>query len=308
MSRVEDLLKKAEQEKANGKLFEATPVVTASNAPAAAPSTNLSSASAKGAPVPADAKDGADSSQVREALARSCAPTSWSPNPSTILLSHNGSLCAPGREEFRTLRSRLNLVREKQGIKRLLVTSALPEEGKTFVAANLAQVMLWQREHHVLLIDGDLRASHLHVSLGAPAVPGLADYLSNDADEFSIIKQREPLSNFFFIPGGKPAPNASELLGNGRLKLLLDRLAPAFDWIIIDSPPIIPVSDARLIAELCDGVLMVVRAGATPIDLARMAFNDFRDKRFLGVVLNRAAKGSRYGYDYYYERQRARTS
>jgi protein-tyrosine kinase len=253
------------------------------------------SASAKGVPVQADARDCAVSSQVREALARSCAPTSWSPDPATILLSNNGSLCAPGREEFRTLRSRLNLVRERQGIRKLLVTSPLPEEGKTFVAANLAQVMLWQREHQVLLIDADLRASRLQAVLGAPAAPGLSDYLSNEADEFSIIKQREPVTNFFFIPAGKPAPNASELLGNGRLKLLLERLAPAFDWIMI--------------AELCDGVLLVVQAGTTPIDLAQMAYKDFRDRRFLGVVLNRARRGSTYGYDnYYYERQRAHKS
>ena len=304
MSRIQDLLKKAEQERASGKVPETTPAVTKNNTASVDPQSNSSSVSPKDAPAQKNATDDADSSRVREALAKSCAQTSWSPDPATILLSHNGSRFAPGREEFRTLRSRLNLVREKQQIQKLLVTSSLPEEGKTFVAANLAQVMLWQREHHVLLIDGDLRASHLHTFLGAPATPGLSDYLNKDADEFSIIKQREPLSNFFFIPGGKPALNASELLGNGRLKLLLDRLAPAFDWIIIDSPPVIPVSDARLIAELCDGVLMVVRAGSTPIELAQLAYKDFRDKRFLGVVLNRAEKGSRYGYDYYYERQR----
>jgi len=306
MSRVEDLLKKAEQESASGKVSEAAQAATENNAPAVAPPDDPSPASAKETPVQRNAKDVAGPSQVRDAIAKSCAQTSWSPDPATILLSHNGSRFAPGREEFRTLRSRLKLVRERQGIQKLLITSALPEEGKTFVAANLAQVMLWQREHQVLLIDGDLRAPHLHLFLGAPAAPGLSDYLSNDADEFSIIKQREPVSNFFFIPAGKPAPNASELLGNGRLKLLLQRLAPAFDWIIIDSPPVIPVSDARLVAELCDGVLMVVRAGTTPFDLAQIAYKDFRDKRFLGVVLNHVERRLTYGYDYYYARERAR--
>ncbi len=310
MSRVQDLLKQAEQERANRNIPEATVPVTESNEPAAAPISDLPSASAKGAPVQTDAKDGVDPSEVRDALARSCAQTAWSPAPAAILLSDNGGPWAPGREEFRTLRSRLNLVRKTQHIQTLLVTSALPAEGKTFVAANLAQVMLWQREHHVLLIDGDLRASNLHASLGAPAAPGLSEYLSHDEDELAIIKRgRGPLSNLFFIPGGTPAPNASELLGNGRLKLLLERLAPAFDWIIIDSPPVIPISDARLLAELCDGVLMVVRAGTTPFNLAQRAYKEFRDSRFLAVVLNHAEKGSAYGYDHYYsyyEKRRTR--
>jgi len=84
------------------------------------------------------------------------------------------------------------------------------------------------------------------------------------------------------------------------LRLLLDHLAPAFDWIIIDSPPVIPISDARLLAEVCDGVLMVVRAGSTPFYMAQRAYKEFRDNRFLAVVLNHAEKGSTYGYDHYY--------
>jgi len=298
---MQDLLKQAEQERADCSIPEATGAVTDGDKPAVARSSGLICASGKGATVQTEAQDGGEPSEIRDALARSCTQTAWSPDPAAILLSDNGSRWAPGREEFRTLRSRLNLVRKTQHIQKLLVTSALPAEGKTFVAANLAQVMLWQREHHVLLIDGDLRASSLHVRMGAPAAPGLSDYLNDDADEVAITKQgRGPLKNLFFIPGGTPAPNASELIGNGRLRLLLDHLAPAFDWIIIDSPPVIPISDARLLAEVCDGVLMVVRAGSTPFNMAQRAYKEFRDNRFLAVVLNHAEKGSTYGYDHYY--------
>jgi capsular exopolysaccharide synthesis family protein len=203
-----------------------------------------------------------------------------------------------GKEEFRSLRSSLSLVRERQTLQRLLVTSPLPGEGKTLVSAFLAGAILWQHERRVLLIDADLRSSRLHRALGAPAAPGLSDYLSGAADESSII-WRGPVDNLSFIPGGKPAENASELLANGRLKVLLERMASAFDWIIIDSPPVIPISDAKLIAELCDGVLVVVRAGSTPFDLAQRAYGQFRDKRFLGVVLNQVDPTSTYGYNRY---------
>ena len=103
-------------------------------------------------------------------------------------------------------------------------------------------------------------------------------------------------------PPAKPVSNASELIGNGRLRLLLDRLAPAFDWIILDSPPVIPVSDAKLLADLCDGVLVVIRSGATPFDLAQKACLEFREKHLLGVVLNRVAPGHVYTSYYYQQR------
>ncbi len=245
-----------------------------------------------------------DPAGIREALAGLSGPSAWSPDPAMVLLSDNGNLYNPGREEFRTLRSRLNLVRERQQLQKLLITSPLPEEGKTFVAANLVQAILWQGKCDVLLVDGDLRASGLHAFLGAPGAPGLSEYLSGQVDEFGSIK-RGPQKNFFFVPAGKPAPNASELIGNGRLKLLLDRLAPAFDWIIIDSPPAIPIADAKLISELCDGVLMVVRAGTTPYELAQRAYKEFREKHFVGVVLNGADSRSTYGYHHYYGKHRA---
>ncbi len=235
------------------------------------------------------------------ALAERCPQTEWAPDPSAILF-YAEEFRTPGSEEFRTLRSRLELVRERQPLQTLLITSPLPGEGKTFVAANLAQVMVWQRERHVLLIDGDLRSSKLHQSLGVPAVPGLSDYLRGDVNEFAVVR-RGPLENFFFIAGGVPAPNASELIGNGRFRTLLKRLAAAFDWIIIDSPPVIPVADARLMAEFCDGVLLVLQTGTTPGDLAQLAYGDFRGKRFVEVVLNCVDPQLTYGYDYHSVRQ-----
>jgi capsular exopolysaccharide synthesis family protein len=203
-----------------------------------------------------------------------------------------------GNEEFRTLRSRLYQIREKQSLKKVLVTSALPKEGKSFVAANLAQVMVRQEGRRALLIDSDLRGSRLHEALGTSSSPGLSDYLLGEKDEFAVM-QRGSMENLFFIPSGRSIGNPAELVANGRMRFLLNRVEPLFDWIIIDSPPAVPVSDAGLLANYCDGVLMVVRSNATPFDVARKARQEFRDKHLIGVVLNGVSTESAYTQYYY---------
>jgi capsular exopolysaccharide synthesis family protein len=195
-------------------------------------------------------------------------------------------------EEFRSLRSRLYLLRKTRQIQKLLVSSPLPQEGKTFVAVNLARVFAKQPGSRVLLIDGDLRSPDLHKALGAPAGPGLAEYLVQAYKLTTIIQRGE---NLFFIPGGAATANPTELIGNGRLELLLNRVAPVFDWIIVDSPPALPISDARMLAGYCDGVLMLVDAATTPFDLAQKACGEFRKEQVLGVVLNRVEPWQSYG-------------
>ena len=244
--------------------------------------------------------------ELRKMFRERSRETKWTPDPAAMVCFDKEFLLHGG-EEFRTLRSRLNMVRERKTLQKLLITSPMAEDGKSFIAANLAEVMLWQGNRHVLLIDGDLRSSRLHVSLGTSSVPGLADYLNGDADEFAILR-RGAQENLFFIPSGKPGPNSSELLENGRLRVLLQRMSTVFDWIIIDSPPVGPVHDARIISELCDGVLTVVKAGATPFDLAQRAYKEFKEKAFLGVVFNRVELDSMYGYGYYQRRQSVGTN
>jgi capsular exopolysaccharide synthesis family protein len=204
-----------------------------------------------------------------------------------------------GTEEFRTLRSRLYQMREKMALKKVLVTSALPKEGKSFVAANLAQVMVRQHGRRALLIDADLRGARLHHALGTSATPGLSEYLLGENDEFGVM-QRGAMENLFFIPSGRSVSSPAELVANGRLKILLNRVEPLFDWIIIDSPPAVPVSDAGLLANYCDGVVMVVRSNATPSDIARKARQEFKDKHLIGVVLNGIEAGSQPYNQYYY--------
>ncbi len=160
--------------------------------------------------------------------------------------------------------------------------------------------MVRQHGRRVLLVDADLRAPRLHMMLGTTSDPGLSDYLLGKNDEFSIM-QRGPLENLFFIPSGTGAADPAELVGNGRLKLLLQRVEPLFDWIVIDSPPAIPVSDASVLAKACDGVLMVVRSNATPFDIARKARQEFSDQALVGVVLNGTREDAIPYARYYYE-------
>ena len=285
MSRLHEALKKAEQQKAeNGSPLDLErPTVIPGDGKGAA------------APPPAELPSGA--AELRVLLMERCSQSLWNPDRKMMLFFDRRNPVV-GVEEFRTLRSHLTLIREQQPLQCLLVTSPLPSEGKTVVAANLAQVLVQQREQRVLLVDSDLRYSRMHLSLGASRSPGLSDYLSGAKDELAIL-QRGPLENLFFIAGGKAASNPTELIGNGRLRLLLRRLSPAFDWIIMDSPPVIPVSDAKLLAEYLDGVLIVVQSDATPHDLARKACQEFASKKIVGVVLNRVKPEYSYGSQYY---------
>lgn len=288
MSRIHDALKRAEQERATSMGTHVEPSFEQPETPPMAmPPLN---GSGTGMPATSDLNF--------ETLLACCPQTAWHPDPLTMLFFGDDENRL-GTEEFRTLRSRLYQIREKMPLKRLLVTSALPKEGKSFVAANLAQVMVRQHGRRALVIDADLRNPGMHRHLGTSQTPGLSDYLLGECDEFSAL-QRGPMENLFFLPAGRLVASAPELLANGRLKLLLQRIEPLFDWIIMDSSPVIPVSDSTLVAHFCDGILMVVRSNVTPSHLARRAREEFPDKLLLGVVLNGATTDKMTRSKYYY--------
>jgi protein-tyrosine kinase len=298
MSRIHDALKKAEQERAGGARPDlGAKAVAVSPLPAGVAESPAPGEAGIAAVPEVTPFSGPLTLETLQARCRMCA---WKPDTKKLLFSTSQGFSL-GSEEFRTLRSKLYQTRDAQPLRTILVTSPLPQEGKTFVAANLAYTMVRQRERRALLIDGDLRWSRLHLSFGTALTPGLTEYLRGEADELAII-QRGPVENLFFIPGGKPAPNAAELIANGRLKTLLARVGPIFDWVIVDSPPAGAMSDASLMADFCDGVLLVVSAGKTPFDTAQKTRETFRQKHLLGVVLNRVKPGSTdsaYYYGYY---------
>jgi protein-tyrosine kinase len=209
--------------------------------------------------------------------------TRWEPDSRSMLFFGSEDQTS-GKEDFRSLRSRLHQLQEKASIKTILVTSSLPKEGRSFVAANLAQAMA-QQGRRTLLVDADLRSPGLHIALGTTDNPGLSEYLLGEAAENGIVQQGQ-MENLFFVPAGRQISNQSEIISSGALKSLFERLAGFFDWVIVDSPAALPVSDAALIAGHCDGVLMVVRSNSTPFDLVRKARRSFQEERLLGVVLN----------------------
>ncbi len=299
MSRIHEALKKAAQER-NAQQEDILP----NSAP-----TDLTSEGLAGAALadnrmqpqgPTVVVDGQNATFLRfQKYVMNCQRPAWKMNVNGSVFCSD-SLFPYGAERFRTLRSRLYQLASTHPVRRLLVTSSVAAEGKTFVAANLGQSFVRQPNRSVLLIDADLRAARLHVPFGAPTSPGLSEYLRKEADESQII-QVGPEGNLCLVPGGNQVSNPSELLHSERMKQFLENMSRIFDWVILDSPPVLAVHDASILADMCDGVLFVVRAGATDSTLAERAVAEFREKNLLGVVLNRVEKSDLYGgynYDY----------
>lgn len=235
-----------------------------------------------------------------------CSPFAWQPAEQSLpTLSERGQ-CV---EQFRALRSHLYLQRLEGTLKSILISSGTPGEGKSFVAANLAVSLASSNDRRVLLIDGDLRKPTLHKLLGAPSGPGLAEYLEGNAGLTEIMQvpqQRskssglnQKLPNLTFIGAGASPDTSLEIAGNHRVEELVGRLRAHFDWILLDSPPVLAVADAVDLAHAADGVLLVARAGVTPYDVAQKTQLAFSNSKVIGYVLN-AAKEAAQGNPYYY--------
>src|SRR5271156_3997108 len=296
MSRIHEALKKAEQERS---AVQATGAGVLTAAPIASPAmpTIATAESEGGRFLPTEELIAHSAGYLRfDDLRKHCAHPQWHLDPNVNVFI-NSALTAHGSEQFRTLRSRLYQMRSAQQLRTLLVTSSVPAEGKTFVTNNLAQAIVRQPDRRALIIDADLRCSRLHVPLGAPPSPGLTDYLRGDVDEMAVI-QHGLDGNLCFIPGGNQVTNPSELLSNGRLRTLLDRVSPVFDWVILDSAPLLPVADSTVLAHLVEGVLLVVRARETPSETVQRACQELEGRNVVGVVLN--AVGSQDAYGSYY--------
>jgi protein-tyrosine kinase len=218
----------------------------------------------------------------------------------------------PSIEQFRSLRSRIYEARDIRPIKTILVSSGLPQEGKSFISTNLALSLARHKNSKVLLIDGDMRRYTVHEMLGTVSQPGLADYLAGKSTAEEIMQRAEEtgdsnspnrvvLQNLTFIPGGNGGDKAADLSGSVRFGELLKTVSPYFDWVIVDSSPVLPVSDAVNLARSCDGVLLVARCGVTKYPVAQRAASELRASNILGFVLNAVHEapqvGSYYGYN-----------
>ena len=236
----------------------------------------------------------------------------WSPSIASFpTLADRGASV----EQFRGLRSHIYQARYEAPLKSILIASGMPNEGKSFVAANLAMSLARNTIHNVLLIDADLRMPTLHTLLGAPNTVGLTDYLGGTAEMFDVMQRDQDqgkgedgtpknIENLTLIPSGKSTDHSTELVASERMKELIDRVSPYFDWIIIDAPPVMAVTDAVEISHAADAVLLIARSAATPYEVAQRTQAAFASARILGYVLNDVKevpkKGSySYNYDYY---------
>ena len=294
MSRIQEALSKAAREKADRASVE--PVRDVVDIASEARRSSEAPPPARPAAVNPDLETRGYSAAFEEIESR-CAHVEWKLDPQVNLFikGTKGKVVA---ERFRTLRSRLYQIADTRPLKRIMITSSVSSEGKSFVCANLAQSLVHHQNRRVLLIDADLRLPSLHRLLSASRTPGLTNYLRGDVDEFKVI-QKGTENNLYFIPAGEEVTTPSELLLNDRMKKLMDFASETFDWVIIDSPPALPVHDPSMLASLCDGVLFVVRAASTDVDLAVKASSEFRQKNLLGVVFNHAEPGETYGGAYY---------
>jgi len=223
-----------------------------------------------------------------------------------------------GVEQFRGLRSHVYQARYEAPLKTILIASGMPSEGKSFVAANLAMSLARNSIHNILLIDGDLRRPTLHSLLGAPNTAGLSDYLEGTA-EVSDILQRDrdrgakdesgikSIANLTLIPSGKSTDHSTELVASDRMRELIKTVSPYFDWIIIDAPPVLAVTDAVEMARAADAVLLVARGATTPYEVAQRTQSSFGSSRILGFVLNDVKDAPKtgsynYNYNYYYRK------
>jgi receptor protein-tyrosine kinase len=227
------------------------------------------------------------------------------PADAHLILGPQGApLTGAPSEEFRSLRTRMNHLQSLQPIRTVVVTSPSPAEGKSFTAANLAIAEAQLADNPTLLADFDFRRPVLHTYFNLNRTPGITDYLQERVTLREILKKIAGL-NLYVLPAGEPVINPLELLNLARCKQLLEELARYFNWVILDTPPLLYASDANLLGTLCHGTLLVVRIGLTTIESVTRAVQTLCENNLLGVVANAARRGELYrnypGYYYYYQ-------
>jgi capsular exopolysaccharide synthesis family protein len=223
----------------------------------------------------------------------------FDPSQDALMIDPRHPHNAPS-EEFRTLRTRLNHMQSLQPIHTAVITSPSPAEGKSFAAVNLALAEAQLAGNFTLLCDFDFRRPIVHHLFQTDRGPGITDYLQGKCQLHEAMR-RVGDTNLFIMPAGEAVINPLELLNLKEVKELLDRLPSLFNWIILDSPPLLFAADANLLSTLCHGTILVVRIGATTIDSITRAMQSLCQNNVLGIVVNGARRGELYSkYTYYH--------
>jgi capsular exopolysaccharide synthesis family protein len=187
-------------------------------------------------------------------------------------------------EQYRRLAAAVHELQATHGTKTLMVTSALPQEGKTLTVTNLALTLSESYGRRVLLIDADLRRPSVHEVFRLSNAIGLIDGLRAEAGELSLIPVTRLLS---VLPAGRPDGNQMAALTSDRMRVILEEAASVFDWVLLDAPPVGIMPDANLLARFTEGVIFVIAAGSTPFEFVDRALADIGRDRVVGTVLNR---------------------
>jgi capsular exopolysaccharide synthesis family protein len=213
-----------------------------------------------------------------------------------VCLTDQGGLAA---EKFRVLGLKLRHLREQRKLKRIVITSSIPEEGKSLIAANLALNQSRSKVLNTVLVDGDLRRPELAHRFGFHRnLPGLSEVLRGERQLSEVVYKLEG-TGLWFLPAGMTPENPLEVMQSGRLQQLLEQLEAFFDWIVIDTPPIRPLADTSLWMKLADGVLLVTREGVCEKKQLERALEVIDRSTMLGVVVNSCSSNEQ---KYYYSR------
>lgn len=216
------------------------------------------------------------------------------------LIAYN-DLKNPATEAYRVIRTSIQFAQAGKELKTLAVTSCTPNDGKSTTIANLA-VVLTQAGKSVLLLDCDMRNPNVHKNFGLSNKLGLSSCISMGT-ALSDAVQKTSIEGLYALTGGVIPPNPSELLGSEQMKNVLQRAKEQYDYVLIDTPPVMPVTDALIVSRFVDGMILVIASAEVKVEMARDVKNQLQHAgaNILGVVLNKVrSEHHGYGYGYYY--------
>jgi protein-tyrosine kinase len=211
--------------------------------------------------------------------------TTWRTDPELVgkIVGTDG-FSGAAQEQYRKLAAILHHAQTERGLKVIMTSSALPGEGKSLTAVNLALTLSESYHRRVLLIDADLRRPTVQRIFGIPPISGLNEGLK--ASEDRPMALTPVCERLFVLPAGRPEADPMSGLTSDRMRRLITQAAASFDWVIVDSPPVGLLPDASLLSAFVDGVLLVVRAGKAPFSLVKRTVDSITHERILGVVMN----------------------
>jgi len=209
----------------------------------------------------------------------------------------DGNSLEPAEESYRALRTRLLRAQAAEGIRSVVITSALQGDGKTLTSLNLAMCCAQLHGMKILLVDGDVRNCGLTRAIDVPPGPGLAEVLAGQCDPKDVVLQTDR-PNLYIVPSGVASTAPAELFASNRWHDFMAWSKQNFKLVVVDSPPVLSLSDVELITTGCEGVLMVVRARYTNRQTLQKAAKQIDTKKLLGVVYNGVQEGSHHRYRY----------